>query len=385
VFDDLDLPKRGAIFWPVGTGDSTTVIVDDEHWVQIDLHQLAASEGDDDERTPVVDRLCELAPERDGRPYLAAFAATHLDKDHILGFRKLNEQATIGELWFTPRVFWDAENLKGLCDDAKAFVEEVEDRMALIAKEGKVGTGNRLMIIGDDEILSEPPYSELPAECFTAPGSFFSALDGDDLAEIFRAYILAPRKGDGSEERNDTSLGLQILLADGERRGTLVTLGDLAYPDVKDIFEREDDENLLWAVFQAPHHCSRKVMHWQGDGEAKETFRQDVMDLIEAAADERGAVIVASCECVPAKDEPGANPPHRAAASAYEEITDAGCFVITGDHAPDPLVFELGDDGLTLRDAAAAETTQSAPTVTEAALAAGGASSAGHSSAVGFG
>src|SRR6266545_6697637 len=81
--DDLQLPDRGAIFWPVGTGDSTTVIVDDDHWVQIDLHLLAASEDDADERTPVVDRLCELAPQRDGRPYIAAFAATHLDKDHI--------------------------------------------------------------------------------------------------------------------------------------------------------------------------------------------------------------------------------------------------------------------------------------------------------------
>src|SRR4051794_3059525 len=116
---DLQLPNPGLVFWPVGTGDSTTVIVDDDHWVQIDLHQLAASEDDGDERTPVVDRLCELAPRRDDRPYIAAFAATHLDKDHILGFARLNDDALIGELWFSPRVFWDAKALKDLCDDAK--------------------------------------------------------------------------------------------------------------------------------------------------------------------------------------------------------------------------------------------------------------------------
>ena len=107
---DFTLPKRGIVFWPVGVGDSTTVVVDQETIFQVDLHHLGAAEDDDDPRTPIVDRLLKLLPKRDGKPYLAGFAATHLDEDHILGFAKLlDEKVTIGDLWFTPRIFRDVD------------------------------------------------------------------------------------------------------------------------------------------------------------------------------------------------------------------------------------------------------------------------------------
>ena len=383
--DEFEPPERGVIFWPVGTGDSTTVVVDDERWIQIDLHQLAASETDDDERVPVVDRLLELAPQRDSRPYIAAFTATHLDKDHILGFAKLNDEALIGELWFTPRVFWDAEDLKDLCDDAKAFVEEVDRRIEVLTTTGSAESGDRIKIFGDDDILGEAPYSDLPDECFTAVSEFFTVVDGEDLADVLRVFVLAPEKCDGSEERNDTSLGLQVLLVDGDARGTLVTLGDLAYPDVKAIFERENDEDVLWSVFQAPHHCSKAVMYWKDDGDESESLRQDVLDVIAGAADD-DAWIIASCDIIPAKDEPGANPPHRVAATHYEELVEADHFLVTGDHAPDPLVFELGESGLCLRNADVVEASaRSGKSIPAATAAASGSSSTGHSSAVGFG
>ncbi|MDV6284990.1 hypothetical protein [Rhodococcus jostii] len=47
---DGDLPARGAVFWPVGTGDSSTIVLDDEIVMQVDLHDLAMAQ-DDDTRT----------------------------------------------------------------------------------------------------------------------------------------------------------------------------------------------------------------------------------------------------------------------------------------------------------------------------------------------
>lgn len=38
---ETNLPPRGAVFWPVGTRDSTTLVVDDEHVLQIDLRATA--------------------------------------------------------------------------------------------------------------------------------------------------------------------------------------------------------------------------------------------------------------------------------------------------------------------------------------------------------
>src|SRR4051812_26501156 len=106
---EIDLPDRGIVFWPVGVGDSATIVIDDETILQVDLHHLECAEDDDDPRVAIVDHLVELLPTVDGKPYLAGFAATHLDEDHILGFAELLERVTIGDLWFTPRIFRDVD------------------------------------------------------------------------------------------------------------------------------------------------------------------------------------------------------------------------------------------------------------------------------------
>ncbi len=96
------IPNKGVTFWPVGNGDSTTISISEQVKIQIDLHHMVAAEDDDEEYYPVVDHLTEGLPKIDGTPYLSVFALTHPDKDHIQGFDKLLEQATIGELWLTP-------------------------------------------------------------------------------------------------------------------------------------------------------------------------------------------------------------------------------------------------------------------------------------------
>src|SRR4051812_18032066 len=68
---DFNPPAKGFIFWPVGCGDSTTVVLDEETILQIDLHHVGDAEKDDDPRRPIVDELVDLLPERDGTRYLA--------------------------------------------------------------------------------------------------------------------------------------------------------------------------------------------------------------------------------------------------------------------------------------------------------------------------
>ena len=78
------------MFWPVGMGDSSTVVVDDEHVLQVDLHDQAAAGEDDAVFAPVIDRLADVLPERNGAPYLSVFALTHADQDHCRGFGDLS-------------------------------------------------------------------------------------------------------------------------------------------------------------------------------------------------------------------------------------------------------------------------------------------------------
>ena len=89
------------------------------------------------------------------------------------------------------------------------------------------------------------------------------------------------------------------------------------------------------------------------DGE----LEQDILDAFERHAREH-AVIVASSMAVPARNDPGDNPPHAKAKARYLQIVDdAGHFICTGEwpdaDQPKPVVFGLGADGLTLLDAPA--------------------------------
>ena len=349
-----ELPDCGLVFWPVGTGDSTTIVVDSEHVVQVDLHDMAMADEDDAVVAAVVDRLVEVLPRRDGKPYLAAFILTHADKDHCLGFADLLKKVTIGELWATPRLWREyTRNDLPLCEDAEAFHKEAKRRVAATEKAASQGktpaSGDRIRVVGYDTDHEKHAYSELPDEYLSYPGDAVTAIDGEDVSDRFEAFIHAPFKDDCAAERNDTSLCLHITLkGDADEEGHVLLLGDLAYETIKKIFEYSEaagrPERLAWEVLLAPHHCSRKVMYVAEDGE--DILKRDVLDLLEAHASEFAVVVVSSCE-FPESNKSGDNPPHIIARDRYEEIADD--VICVGEYpevdAPRPLVFILGEEG----------------------------------------
>ena len=373
----LDLPTQGFVFWPVGTGDSITIGIHDGVIMQIDLHSLACADDEADPRTPLLDKLIPLLPKRAGKPYLPLFVLTHPDKDHCLGFAELLERVTIGELWFSPRIFWEYK--VDLCDDAVAFRDEARRRVSKTIDEGGLpASGDRVRIIGYSDLLKEKDFRGFPEDLLTVPGNTITGLDGVDYAGTFGAFVHAPFKDDASGERNDTSLAFQITLNRGAATGRALLLGDLCYPTVKKIFQRSEEEGnedrLEWNVFLAPHHCSKSVMYWQEEGEADKTLKQDVLDMIEAAARPSG-YIVASSQPVPASNQAGDNPPHAKAKARYEELVEAGHFLCTMEHggeaSPEPIVFWLGETKLEYRAVEGAQTAESAKSQTvEAAIAA---------------
>jgi beta-lactamase superfamily II metal-dependent hydrolase len=341
-----EIPTQGFVFWPVGTGDSTTVGIGDKVVMQVDLHNLECADEDDDPHVSIVDELVKLLPKRNKKPYLAVFVLTHPDLDHCCGFAELLDKVTIGELWFTPRIF--REYTGKMCDDAVAFRKEARRRRdRTIAVGGLPEAGDRVRVFGYDELLEEDKFKGFPKDLLTVPGNTVTVVDGTDYAGTFAAFVHAPFKDDCAGERNDTSLALQITLANGKATGRALLLGDLCYPTIRKIFDiTKKKEFLEWNVFQAPHHCSKSVMYWQDKGEDVAKLKQDILDDLEAAAG-TPAYIVASCEPIPASNKPGDNPPHARAKARYEEIVDSGHFLCTQEHpdmdAPEPIVFRLGE------------------------------------------
>lgn len=334
----------GFFFWPIGTGDSTTVVIDEKTIMQVDLRHLAKSEDDDDDHAAIVDELESNLPRENGEPFLAVFALTHPDQDHIQGFEELLDRVTIGEIWFTPRVF--REQTEDLCDDAVAFREEARRRVKeTIEAGGDPGAGNRVRLIGYDDLLKEDRYSGFPEEYFTTPGNLVTDLNGQDRSGSFHAFIHGPFKDDSGGDRNDTSLAMQVVLGDDASQGGVLFFGDLKYPTIRRIFdvtrEHDNEEYLAWQVLLAPHHCSKSVMYQDEDG--KSILKQDILDDLKDSQVGNGYV-VSSSESVPAQNKSGDNPPHAKAKARYEEIAKGG-FICTHDDGAEgePLIFPSSD------------------------------------------
>lgn len=354
--------KKAVIYWPVGTGDSTTMVLKPgEVIVQIDLHHMEKAEREEEPEWHILDHLIPELPVRNGRPYLAAFIMTHPDKDHIQGFAELLKKVDIGELWHTPKIFRDHANRENMCDDAKAFRSEADRRRkAILANPANIKSGDRLRVIGHDDILLEPKYADLPASCKTRPAEIISEIDGIDLSADVEIFVHAPFKNDQAKNKNNTSLSLNVAIFEGDKYGQFFFFGDREYPTTKQIFVRTEqtatngDGNtpyLHWDVMLCSHHCSKGIMHWQEETDSEVVFKQDIMDFFEKYS--RDGYIVSSSHS-DFTDNSGDNPPHKKARSCYEKIVSAGHFICTHEYpskeAPSPLIFTVDTKGFGFDD-----------------------------------
>ena len=375
-------PDRGFIFWPVGTGDSTTIRVADSVYLQLDLRHMAKAEDRDDPAWPVIDELIRILPTLRGTPYLSVFGLTHPDLDHCQGFEELKRRVIISELWMSPRTFREFLEGDDLCDDAQAFHDEAMRRVrAAIRVGGDPGRGNRIRIIGYDDLLRHREFAGFPAQFLTIPGQAITTLDGQDLSHLFEAFVHAPFRDDSFGDRNDCSLAFQVSLYNGHRAGRALLMGDLSYPVIRRIFHQGTAETLAWNVLLAPHHCSKSAMYWKDEGDDDETLKEHIVREIANAAVNPGYV-VSSSEPVPARNDPGDNPPHAKAKRQYERIVP-NAFLCTHEHPnrknPQPIMFEVGRNGF-----AYVGDTQSSRPMSDALRAAGGVAAA-PAVAAGFG
>lgn len=390
MFADVSGPS--FIFWPVGCGDTTTMVVSETEVVQIDINDKLMADEEGNEHIPIVDELVAKLPKRNGKPYLSCFILTHPDLDHCRGFKDLLKRVTIGEIWHTPRIFREYEDKRDLSADAEAFRKEAHRRAKRsIETGGDPGSGDRVRIIGYASELFEPGerYFGFPEQLFyTRPGNLVVTLDGANVADRFRAFIHAPFKGGLADERNETSLAMQVVIGSGNTiRGLF--LGDLSYPTLMQIFEEthrhDNDATLQWNVLLSPHHCSKKAMY-ERDGLGNDVLQQDVLDEFSACQLDTGYIVASSNE-FPHANSAGDNPPHRKARNRYEEIVNTK-FVCTGEFStPEhvrPIIFTATANGMVLAGDDY-QMSEDAESTLAAAIAAARGTNAPPSTKVGFG
>ena len=264
-----------------------------------------------------------------------------------MDLKELHKKVRIGELWFTPRIF--SESKKDLCEDAKVFKNEAMRRVNLaIQKNGKLDSGDRVRIIGYDKLLDEKEFAGFPEELLTYPGNSITELDGEDYSNEFNAFIHGPEIDNSDDDRNDTSLTMQVKLIDGENCGQILLFGDVSNETIREIFDRakenKNEEYLNWTVFLAPHHCSKTVMY-KKDEDGNEIKDQEILDDLDNFQCNDG-IIVSSSEKIPDKNESGDNPPHIKAKKAYVEVANGGFLCTHEDgEVKEPLVFTISASG----------------------------------------
>ena len=351
---DWELPTRGVVLWPVGNGDSTTIVVDKDTVIQVDLCQYDESKEDDDPRVPVVDRLAEVLPlADDGKtPRLAVLAISHHDRDHCSGFDELcGEDFQVDEIWLTLRSFVeDKDSDEGLSAEGQIVYEEAKRRRDAeinAAKEGRrAAVGNRLRIIGREDLLEDDDWKDFPPGLVTRAGNLIPCVNDVDRSDVIEVFIHTPfHEPDGADDRNSTCLGMRVLLKDGDCEKKFLLLGDLDAKKVEAFIQktvaRGNEEHLPWDFLLAPHHGSRKsIMKQEGDAWVK---AEAYFSLEKHMED--GAQIIISARSLDDVSENDTDPPHADAIKAYKDMVGKDNVVLTADYAKgndsEPITIEV--------------------------------------------
>lgn len=333
------LPQSGVVFWPVGNGDATTIVVDDNTVLQIDINHRAAAEDDEDDRVPVVDRLVETLPLTDsGEPRLSVLAITYHDEDHCSGFERLLEEVVVEELWVTLRSFVEADDGE-LTEVGQAVYEEAcrrrEEEIEAATLGRRSGQGDRLRVIGNADLLNADDWQDFPRELLTSAGQLVATINVEDRSDDIAVFVHTPFRSDTEDgSRNSSSLGVQIEFKSGDQAGKrILLLGDLEYAQIEAFVDKTEQagnqEQLWWDLLLAPHHCSRNAVR-RKDGE--DWIDADAADDLGAYADD-GAVVVVSARSFEGISEEDTDPPHTDARDVYENIVGEDSIYYTSDYA----------------------------------------------------
>jgi beta-lactamase superfamily II metal-dependent hydrolase len=356
TLSQFELPTRGVVFWPVGNGDSVTIVVDAETVIQWDINHRAIAEEDEDNRVPVVDRLADVLPlASDGStPRLAVLAITHHDADHCSGFDRLCDEFQVDEMWLTLRSFVEAKNEDELTEIGALVYEEAKRRRkaeiaARASGAGRAAPGDRLRIIGRHELLDDEDWKGFPEDLVTRAGEFVPEINGEVRSDVIEVFVHTPFHEDtGEGSRNSSCLGARVTLKDGDCQQRFLLLGDLEHKQVEAFVEKSEARNnsnqLPWDYLLAPHHGSRNAIMCQDNGEWVKAAAFEY--LRKYVAEE--ATIIVSARAVDDKSDDDTDPPHEDALACYREIVGVDRLLLTADWAngtdSDPVTIDVTRD-----------------------------------------
>lgn len=366
--------RNQIIFYPVGNGDTTQIILAGGRRVLFDFCHRQKGEKEEHPEIDLKKRLRdELASvERD---YFDVVAFTHADADHIQGstdFFELqhaqkyqgNGRIKIKQLWVPAAMLLE-----------EAALDQQSDEFVILRQEAR----HRLLEGKDILVFSRPPKlmswlksklkeAGLPPD---ARDHFFvdagEVVDGftlhADNAEFFCHSPFIEHCDGGDVIRNDAALVFNVRLrADGADYDYL-HVGDTEWEDLERIVgttrAHKNDSRLVWNLFNIPHHCS--YLGLSDEKGEKETTPNPLVEELLLMGEENAYIVSCSKPIPNSKDAyEQTPPPHIQARNAYEKYlkkVGGRKFLVTMEEPdtihPEPLIFDITSSGVAWKSCAA--------------------------------
>ena len=359
--------KHQIIFYPVGNGDTSQVILHQGRRILFDFCHRKQAEGID---TPEIDLKKRLKEELDaaGRDYFDVVAFTHADADHILGsteFFELQHAAKyqgadrikIKQLWVPAAIAMES-----------ATNDQQSDEFVILRQEARY----RLLEGKDILIFSRPPelidwlVSKLGERGEAANARDHLFIDAGTLvpgfsltnngAEFFCHSPFLKHYENADFKRNSAALVFNVRLMAGATTFDYLEIGDAQWEDLEEIVSitkyHKNDDRLAWDLINIPHHCSYlSLSDEKGD---KETTPKPLVKELLLAGKSDSYIISCSKPVVDVKDSyEQIQPPHIQARIAYERYNKevkGRKFLVTMEEPnaikPEPLVFDVTAGGV---------------------------------------
>jgi hypothetical protein len=357
-----------VIFYPVGNGDTSQIILENGKRILLDYRHLAKSENNEGCEINLKTRLNNELKAASKKSFdIVAF--THGDSDHLGGSTDFFElehsqkykggtRVPIPELWVPASMILEVGTKFNQTSEFILWRQEARYRL-------REGYGIRVFSKPSklkSWLEKEGIKLEDRRSLITDAGQIVPGFDlNKDGVEFFCHSPFIKHVDDGDDMRNPCALIFNVRFQVDNKTFDFLAIGDSEWEVLEDIVkitsEHNNEDRLEWDLYNIPHHCSYKALSNE-KGDEMTTPKPLVEDLLRKGR--KNAYIVSSSKPIDDSKEAYTviQPPHIQARRCYEKYlkeVHGAKFLVTmeepNSEKPEPIIFEIAKDGISRKKA----------------------------------
>lgn len=351
------------IFYPVGNGDTSQIILENKKRFLFDFRHLRKAENGEIPEIDLKKRLNEELKDCKKTSF-DVVAFTHGDADHIENSTEFfellhakqyqgNDRIKIDELWVPAAMILDTATNNEQSTEFVIWRQEARYRL-------KKGKGIRVFSKPEklkDWLEENNLTVDSRRHMITDAGQIVPGftLDNDGV-EFFCHSPFIKHVDEGEDLRNEAALIFNVRFKAGSNTFDYLATGDSKWEVLEEIIEATKYHNnidrLEWDIYNLPHHCSYKTMSDEkGD---METIPKPLINELLLLGKENAYVVSSSKPIKDTKEgREQKEPPHIQAKRCYERYLkkiNGAKFLVTmeepNEKKPEPIIFEIGSSGI---------------------------------------